>query len=208
MNNLVWQRFYLPFQKEEKGKLCVVPFELRSTVEWRSLLHSVPNLINSNWVSTTWDWNHPTNIQLTLIFLMHSASVQHIYKHLVCVSSHSDTYMCLSVHTTPSSGNWRDRRVEGDSPDTRGLAYMGCPCWLVALPGTIFAIWLCWALAFLLIIFLIIELLDPVLVAYLKQVGIGLQGRAGGYAVLFMNLHTPSPTTTKTGSTHILIISI
>lgn len=95
MNNLVWQRF-LSFQKEEKGKLRVVPFELRSTVEWQSLLHSVPNLINSNWVSTTWDWNHQTNLQLTLIFLMHSASAQHIYKHLVCVSSHStQTHICV-----------------------------------------------------------------------------------------------------------------
>lgn len=100
------------------------------------------------------------------------------------MSSHSDTCMCLSVRTTPSR---RDRKVEGDSPDTRRLACMGCPRWLAALPGTIFAIWLCWALAFLLIFFLIIELLDPVLVAYLKQVGIGLQCRAGGYAVLFMN---------------------
>jgi hypothetical protein len=60
-------------------------------------------------------------------------------------------------------------------------------------------------LALLFLFFLIIKLLDPVLVAYLKQVGIGLQRRTGGWAMLLV---TPPLPTVKTGSTHIFIVSI
>ena len=47
----------------------------------------------------------------------------------------------------------------------------------------------------LFLFFLIIKLLDPVLVAYLKQVGIGLQRRTGGWAMLLVT--PPLPTVSE-----------
>lgn len=68
----------------------------------------------------------------------------------------------------------------GDSPHARGWAQAAPPSQLAPLPGAIFSIRLPRALALIIVIFLlIIKLLNPVLVADLQQVGVGLQEVSG-----------------------------
>lgn len=98
----------------------------------------------------------------------------------------------------------------GDLPQAWGLAQAGPPGKLAALPGTILPVGLPRTLAlFLLLLFLlIIKLLDPVLVTYLEQVGIGLQGAGVGGRVGRAALPVPPSPTRGQGSTHVLIVSI
>lgn len=71
---------------------------------------------------------------------------------------------------------------------------MGPPGQLATLPGTILPVGLPRTLAlFLLLLLVIIKLLDPVLVAYLEQVGIGLQGTGVGVRVGWAALHSAPP---------------
>lgn len=71
-----------------------------------------------------------------------------------------------------------------DSPHARRRAQVGAPGQLAALPGAVLPVGLPGALALLLLLLVVIELLDPVLVANLQQVGVGLQGqgREGAWA--------------------------
>lgn len=89
-----------------------------------------------------------------------------------------------SLQPLPVPGQLTEERL-GDSPDPGGLARASCPGQLVALPGTVLSIRFPRAMALLVLFLLIvIELLDAVLVAYLQQVGIGLQVQGGRMAVL------------------------
>lgn len=82
----------------------------------------------------------------------------------------------LPVSPADPATAWKSR-WERDSPHTRGLAQVPRPGPRAALPGTVLPVRLPGALALLLlVVLLVIELLDPVLVAHLEQVGVGLQG--------------------------------
>lgn len=84
-------------------------------------------------------------------------------------------------------------RREGDSPHAWGLAQAGPPGQLAALPGAVLPIGVPGALTlFLVLLLIVIKLLDPVLVAYLEQVGVGLWGAgAGGWVGCAARSPTP-----------------